>query len=276
MKTETVTGTTSPRPRRPRRLLGRQRLPVHDIRILDPGRETRIALAFAFAYLGASFVTGLVERAWPLPLGGSTALTTDATYAFGFKIGLLLVVPALWIRRVGYGAEDLLLGWRPTARSLGTLVVAFFAGFFVNTAWLAPVREAAAALPPLEAAVRVGFGCLLMLFMAGLPEELVYRWGLQTRLERVWGRRSALLFTAVIFTAWHIPPRYFLATGAEGEAGDLGSVLLGTGLPVLVVALVFGWAWDRWRNLPALVAIHWGIDSLPSIASFLQLPMRGH
>lgn len=102
------------------------------------------------------------------------------------------------------------------------------------------------------------------------------RWGLQTRLEQTWGRAAAILVTAVLFTAWHLPTRYFLATGAEGTAGDLSSVLLGTGVPVLLVALVFSWAWDRWRNLPALVMVHWGIDTLPSIASFLQLPMGGH
>jgi membrane protease YdiL (CAAX protease family) len=108
------------------------------------------------------------------------------------------------------------------------------------------------------------------------PEELVYRWGLQTRLERAWGRVAAILATAILFTAWHLPTRYFLAEGAEGTAGDLGSVFLGTGLPVFVVALVLGWAWDRWRNLPALVMLHWGVDTLPSVASLLKLPVGDH
>lgn len=110
------------------------------------------------------------------------------------------------------------------------------------------------------------------MFTAALPEELVYRWALQTRIERIWGRLAAILLAAVLFTAWHLPTRYLLASGAEGRAGDLASVLRGTGLPVLVVGLSFGWAWDRWRNLPALVALHWGIDTLPSVASILRLP----
>ncbi|HYO45280.1 MAG TPA: CPBP family intramembrane glutamic endopeptidase [Gemmatimonadota bacterium] len=253
-----------------------QRLPASDIRIIHPTREARIALAFALAYIAAAFVTGWVQRAWPVPLWGATSLTSDATYKLGFKIGLLLVVPALWIRRAGYGMDDLLLGWRPTTRSVATLVAAFAAGFFLNASKLGPIRDAVDALPPVEAALRVGVGCILVLFSAGLPEEIVYRWGLQTRLERTGGRLAAILVTAVLFTAWHLPPRYFNATGAEGTAGDLGSVLLGTGLPVLVVALVFGWAWDRWRNLPALVMIHWGVDTLPSVASFLQLPFGSH
>jgi hypothetical protein len=82
----------------------------------------------------------------------------------------------------------------------------------------------------------------------------------------------AIVATAVLFTAWHLPTRYLLASGVDGTAGDLPSVLTGTGLPTLVVGLLFGWAWDRWRNLPALVAMHWGIDLLPSVASFLRIP----
>ena len=270
----TATVTPSRAPSFP--FLNRQRLPVRDIRILDPGRETRVALAFAFAYIGAAFLTGLIERAWRMPIWGATLLTSDATYLFGFKIGLLLVVPALAIRRAGYTMDDLLLGWRPTPRSVVTLVALFGAGLLLNASKLAPIRDAVDGLPPVEAALRVGFGCILMLFAAGLPEEIVYRWGLQTRLERAWGRVAAILVTAVLFTAWHLPTRYFLAEGAEGTAGDLGSVLAGTGLPVLVVALVFGWAWDRWRNLPALVMLHWGVDTLPSVASFLQIPIGSH
>jgi membrane protease YdiL (CAAX protease family) len=261
---------------RRRAFFRRQRLPVRDIRILDPERETRIALAFAIAYIGAAFVTGWIERTWPLPLWGATSLTSDATYKLGFKIGLLLIVPAIAIRRAGYGMDDLLLGWRPTARSVAVLLASFAAGFSLNASRLAPIRDAVDGLPPGEAALRVGLGGILVLFSAGLPEELVYRWGLQTRLERAWGRLAAIVVTAVVFTAWHIPPRYFNAEGAEGTAGDLGSVLLGTGVPVLAVALLFGWAWDRWRNLPALVLAHWGVDTLPSIASFLQLPFGSH
>ena len=250
----------------------RQRLPANDIRIIDPARETRVALAFAVAFIGAAFLTGLVERAWRAPLWGATALTSDATYALGFKIGLLLVVPALAIRRAGYTMDDLLLGWRPTVGSVARIVILFFAGLFLNVSRIAPIRDAVDGLPPLEAALRVGFACILVLFSAGIPEELVYRWGLQTRLERAWGRVAAILVTAILFTAWHLPTRYFLAEGAEGTAGDMGSVLLGTGLPVLIVALILGWAWDRWRNLPALVMLHWGVDTLPSVASFLKLP----
>jgi len=80
------------------------------------------------------------------------------------------------------------------------------------------------------------------------------------------------VLTVVLFTAWHVPSRYVLAHGVEGEAGNLRSVLLGTGAPVAVVALVLGVGWDRYRNLPVLIGLHWGIDLLPVVGSMLRIP----
>ena len=253
----------------------RQRLPVSGIRIVDPAREMRLGLVFAVAYVGAAALTGLVERTWRLPIWGATTLTSDATYVFAFKIGLLLILPAYAIRAAGYRWDDLLLGWRPTVVATLWLAVGFTLGTLPNASQFGPIRAAAASLPPTEAALRIALGAALALLAAGIPEELVYRWGLQTRLERSWGRAPAILVTALLFTAWHLPTRYLLATGVEGSAGDIVSVLLGTGLPVLVAGLLFGLAWDRWRNLPMLIAVHWGIDALPSISSFLGQAATG-
>jgi len=253
-----------------------QRLPAVEIRIIDPARESRIALGFAFFYIAAAAVTGMIESVWPHPLWGATLLTSDILYLFAFKIGLLLVLPIVAILHAGYSMDDLMLGWRQGPRSMLTLMVVFFLGFIVNAGMLRSISDAVRPMSLIEGVSRVGLGWMLMLFCAALPEEIVYRWGLQTRLERRWGRPQAILATALLFTGWHLPTRYLLASGAEGSAGDLQSVLVGTGLPVLVVGLIFGWAWDRWRNLPALVALHWGIDTLPSTASLLHIPPGGH
>lgn len=258
------------------RFLTWQRVPAAAMRVIDARGEARLALAFALAYILMSGVTGLVQRAWPLPLLGATLLTSDAWYTFGYKIGLLLVVPVVALLRAGYRPVDFLPGWRATPGAVFKLFLAFGAGFLLNAGKLDDIAAAARALPVLEALVRIGLGGGLMLFTAGLPEEIVYRGVLQTRLELLWGRFAALTVTAVLFTAWHLPSRYLLASGAEGTAGDLGSVLLGTGLPVLIVALILGWAWDRWRNLPVLIVLHWGVDVLPSVASFLKLPPGTH
>lgn len=246
------------------------------MRLLAPAREARIALAYSVFYIVMSAVTGLVQRTWPAPILGATYLTSDAWYTFGYKIGLLLLLPILWLRRAGYGIADFLAGWRATPLSLASVAAAFVAGLAINAGLLRGIEQALKTFHASEAALRVGLGTVLMLFAAGIPEELVYRGVLQTRLERVWGRLPAVLATAILFMGWHLPSRYLLASGAEGTAGDARSVLLGTGVPVLIVGLALGLAWDRWRNLPALIALHWGVDVLPSVSSFLQLPPAGH
>ena len=252
--------------------LTRQRLRAADIHIIAPARELRAVIVFTLLYVVAAFGTGLVQRWSHMPLMGATYLTSDVTYLFAFKIGLLLLVPAFATWRAGYVMDDVLLGWRATPGSVFSVVACYVLGMMANASKLAPIALAAAALPSSEAAARIGVGAVVTLFAAALPEELVYRWALQTRLERSSGRLVAILGGALLFTAWHLPTRYLLGSGVEGRAGDLATVLLGTGLPVFVMGLLFGWAWDRWRNLPVLVALHWGIDTLPSVASFLRLP----
>ncbi len=75
----------------------------------------------------------------------------------------------------------------------------------------------------------------------------------------------------ILFTAWHLPTRFLLANGAEGRAGDIGSILLQTALPVFLVGLIFNLLWDRHRRLIPLIALHWGIDLLPATASFFGI-----
>jgi membrane protease YdiL (CAAX protease family) len=60
-------------------------------------------------------------------------------------------------------------------------------------------------------------------------------------------------------------------TGIEGSAGDLPSVLLGTGVPVFIAGLIFSLRWDRHRKLVPLIAAHGGVDTLPSISSLLHV-----
>ena len=131
------------------------------------------------------------------------------------------------------------------------------------------VLEAMRVLPAGEFLLGAGVGALLPLFIAGIPEEVVYRGILQTRLERLLGRLWAILITALLFTAWHLPTRFLLSRGVEGTAGNLGSVLLGTGVPVLIIGLLLGIVWDRYRNLPSLIAFHWGVDTLPTMLAML-------
>lgn len=233
--------------------------------------NTGWVVPYAVFYIALSVVTGLVVRAFPVPILGATQFTQDATYALGFKFLGLLVVPLVMMRRHGVTVAQVAQDWRPTPVRMVWLVLAFALGFCLNLGHLdriAPVyaQSTTAFLWP-----RLTLAVVLPLFTAGLPEELFYRGLLQTHLTQRHGAVLGVLTTSVAFTAWHLPTRFLLAHGVEGQAGNALSVLVGTGIPVFMVSLVFGWLWHRHRSLPALVCAHWGIDVLPAASSLLGI-----
>lgn len=248
-----------------------QRVSVHEFRIKQPKTETVIVSAYAVFYIFAAVIIGYLIKHKPLPILNSASFITDVWYALVFKIGLLLIVPAIWFFLQGYHIRDLLPDWKLQFKSVIWIIIAYIAGLSLNLlqGHFGYISEAAAHFSTGNLAPRVALGVVLPLFMAGIPEEVVYRGGLQTRLELLLGRVAAICITVLLFTAWHLPPRFLLSQGVEGRAGDLGSVLLGTGVPVLMVGLVFGLLWDRYRSLPPLIAFHWGIDTLPTVISLL-------
>jgi membrane protease YdiL (CAAX protease family) len=250
--------------------LTRQHLPAAEIPFRDLKAETRWLLWFAVLYILASVATGLAIKHLPCPLWGATYFTQDTWYVLGFKFALLLTLPLVIYRRWGYRIRELCHGWNLSVRSALVLVACYAAGVLINASRWSEAKAAFELHPTMEGYARAAIGVILPWFMAGIPEEVVYRGMLQTRLEAGWGRITAILVSVFLFVAWHIPTRFFLARGVEGEAGDFGSVLFGTGLPVAIVAIIFAWAWDRWRNLPALIAIHSGVDTLPILCSMLQ------
>lgn len=248
-----------------------QRISVLEFRIKRPRREAAIALAYAVFYVFAAAITGYLIKYQPLPILGSASFITDVWYALVFKIGLLLIVPGIWFFLQGYRIRDLLPGWRLQFKSVVWIVIAFVLGLSLNLlqGHFDFISEAAGRFSAGDLAIRIGLGVVLPLFMAGIPEELVYRGILQTRLELLLGQVAAIGITVLLFTAWHLPSRFLLAQGVEGSAGDLGSVLIGTGVPILIVGSIFGLLWDRYRSLLPLVAAHWGIDILPTVISLL-------
>ncbi len=239
--------------------------------IHNPSGEAAWSIGYALFYILASVATGLLIRAWPLPLLGAADFTQDFWYAVVFKIGLLLIIPVAIFFRAGYRLTSLLPEWRTTVRSISGIFLAYLIGVAIN---FGRVRGIANALPNFQdgdLVLRIGVALVLPLLMAGFPEEFFFRGVLQTRLERIWGRLPAILTATILFTAWHLPTRFLLAHGVEGQAGNFMSVLIGTGIPVAVVALFLAWMWDRNRNLPWLVALHTGIDTLPVLSSLLKV-----
>jgi membrane protease YdiL (CAAX protease family) len=254
-----------------RRGIAWQRIPIERVPIRYGRAELWCGLGYAAFYCVAAFGVGWIIRTAPAPLWNATRFNHDLWYILLLKIGLLLSVPVLALRWAGYRAADFLLGWQEDPRRIRRLPIAWLAGVAVNLAHLPDIRSAAMSGAVTHVPGRIALAVVLPLLTAGLPEEIVFRGFLQTRIEAAAGRIPAIVLGAALFAAWHLPTRYLLSHGSEGQAGSWGSVLLGTGVPVFVVGLLLGLAWDRWRNLPTLVAVHWGVDTLPAVASFLGI-----
>jgi membrane protease YdiL (CAAX protease family) len=208
-----------------------------------------------------------------VPILQGRYFTTDFQYVFFFKIPGLLVIPGIWYFRTGYAIRDLLPDWRWERRTVLLTLFAFFVGVSVNGSNVAPISGAIRSFSWGQIALRLACGAAVALVDAGIPEEFVYRGLLQTRVEAVYGRPLAIIGAAILFTAWHLPTRLMLASGSEGRAGNVASVLLHTGLPVLIVALIFGMLWDRYRRLVPLIALHWGVDLLPLTAELFGIAL---
>lgn len=244
-----------------------QRVKAEEIPFKNLKSESQLLIGYSVFYIMLAFVFGMLILHFPLPILGAKDFIQDAWYAVVFKFAFLLLIPSIFFFQIWkYKIHDLLLGLKPTGAMLikGALLISV--GFFLNTRHIPRIAEAMSSFEDSE--LRFFLGILFPLLIAGLPEELFFRGMLQTRLEKRWNTPLAILVSGLLFTAWHLPSRFLLANGVEGQAGDLASVLLGTGLPVFVISCFFGWHWARYRNLPVLILAHWAVDILPSLSSF--------
>lgn len=244
-----------------------QRIPADQIGFKNLEQESRTLILYSLFYILLAFGVGNLIIHFPQPILGAKEFVQDFWYAAVFKFSFLFILPSLiFFKRWKYGIQDLLFGLKPKIEMVinGALLITI--DFLLNIRHISRVSEA---MPSFEdAEFRLILGIVIPLLIAGLPEELFFRGMLQTRLEKLWNTPIAILVSGLLFTAWHLPSRYLLANGVEGQAGDWVSILLGTGLPVFLVSCFFGWHWARYRNLPLLIGVHWAIDILPSLSSF--------
>ena len=99
----------------------------------------------------------------------------------------------------------------------------------------------------------------ISLLLAGIPEELLFRVLLQTRLEVVLGRWNGILGATALFALMHVPQTYFLTSLGKlssnptlAVGATVGAVLISSTL----TGLVWGYLWSRYRNAWLNVAIH--------------------
>jgi membrane protease YdiL (CAAX protease family) len=247
-----------------------QRVPVEAIHFKALENEIRFLIGYAIFYIISGYLLGLVILHFPIPLLGATQFVQDFWYSIVFKIFLLLVVPSIiYFVAWNYKVRDLLLGIRLSAGNVLAAILMTTIGFFLNASHLKLIQARINNFT--DAPLRLAMGGVMPLFIAALPEELYFRGYLQTRLEKKFGRIAAILASCILFAAWHLPSRYLLSTGVEGQAGNWGQIILHTGLPVFIVSIILALHWSRYRNIVLLIITHWAIDILPSVSSYFKI-----
>jgi uncharacterized protein len=114
------------------------------------------------------------------------------------------------------------------------------------------------------------FAIALAVGGAAIPEELVFRVLLQTRLEALYGRWNGIAATSVLFGVMHAPQTFFLTSAGHvavwpvAIAYTIAVTILNQGLG----GVMFGYIWARYRNFWAQVAIHGAGDTVAFIAIF--------
>jgi len=247
-----------------------QRLPAQSINFYSLDREIQILIGYAVLYICLGYLIGVLIIYFPFPILGATQFNQDIWYSIVFKIVLLLILPSLvYFYKWGYKKENLLLGIKPTAKNILATILLVSIGFFLNASHLKGIQENINNFD--DRSIRLIMGIIMPLFTAALPEELYFRGYLQTRLEKKWNRSIAILVSTTLFTAWHLPSRYLLSQGVEGQAGSWIEVILHTGIPVFIIGAFFGFHWNRYRNIVILILTHWAIDILPSVSSYFKI-----
>lgn len=243
---------------------------MESIKFKSLDKEIRWLIGYSIFYVFAGYLLGLVIRQYPYPILGATQFVQDVWYSIVYKFILLLLIP-FFVYFVGWGyrSKDLLLRIQPTFRNVGAGLLFILLGFFLNAGHIRSIQQNFFLFE--DSTLRLMVGVMMPLFIAALPEELFFRGYLQTRLEKKWNRFSGILISTLLFTAWHLPTRYLLSNGVEGQAGDWQGILLSTGLPVFIIGLFFGMHWSRYRNIIFLILVHWAIDILPSVSSYFKI-----
>jgi len=190
--------------------------------------------ALILLVLGLAVDLRWFDRAWPDGLRALNELFLVDAGLYGF----------LAIRQLSGTGFDFHLKWSDWKTGLRELL--FFAPFVLALGlalgFIHPHRN----LPGVGTALLRWFG---IFFFTAVPEELFFRAWVQNLLERLWGRRSALVIASVLFGLSHFNKRSTLFNWRY--------VLLAT-----VAGIFYGRAWREYRRVPASAITHASVDWL--------------
>lgn len=231
--------------------------------------ELGVFTIYSLFYIFIVAIFSVVIMHFPMPILGASSFTEDVWYVVFIKIVFLLFIPLFIYRKLGHKISDIFkieFNWKICMAVIGCMLL----GSLLNSSYLAEINRIVAN-GDMMTWIKFSVGLLLPLVQAAIPEEIFYRYILQTRLEKVFGSIFGIFLSSLLFASFHFPSRYLLASGVEGSAGDIYSIFTGTILPVFVLGIILGYLWKKFRNVWILIALHYGIDILPSIASLLHI-----
>ena len=160
------------------------------------------------------------------------------------KVLSLVIFPILVLFGAGYGLRSQGIGLNLRGWWIALPAIAFFAGYglYLHSQDLSKYVQS----------VGEFFGA------AGLPEEVLFRAILLTRLERVWRNSSwALLVSSIIFGMTHLPIDYLFFT-----SHDLRETLITAFTFQMGFGAAFAFAYQRTRNVWAIAVLHTLVDAL--------------
>lgn len=239
-----------------------ERVPITEIQILNPRKELKIFCFYATFYIFVVFLFSLLIKFYPLQFFKNAKFTDDLWYILFVKIVFLFFLPVAIYRHQGYSISSL---FNLVEASKISVLFPFFVGFIINFSHISRISP----LFNWSSSFKIILGIVFPLITAAIPEEIFYRRILQTRIEKLGGWFLSIIGSSFFFSLFHFPSRYLLSTGVEGVAGDLTTIFSGTVVPTFVLGLIFGILWNRYRNIFLLIALHYGIDLLPSVSSLL-------
>ena len=231
--------------------------------ITNPKHELVIFGGYAGFYIVVVWLASLMTKYYPLTWFTSSRIDDPlwfgVWYAIVAKFIFLFVVPIFIYQYLGYNVMSL-FQYKSKSIINNVLIsfIFFMIGFSMNQSYIVPILQHG----------NIGAGGVLIalvviLLTAAIPEEIFYRVILQTRIETTYGKLVGIIGSSFACAMFHFPSRFILANGIEGMAGNAGSVLSGTLIPVFILSIIFGTLWSRFRNLYMLLALHAGIDFLP-------------
>ncbi|MEY8746920.1 lysostaphin resistance A-like protein [Bacillales bacterium AN1005] len=175
-------------------------------------------------------------------------------YYLAFKLMTLLCIPLIFllIYRKITGRQPEIISAKPRSGShvIAPLIVIVIWGYLKFYSPIAQPEGAIEAtdLTALFLLVLIGF------IINSVLEEVFYRVWLQTRLEVLLGRWSAILLVSILWSIWHV------AIQGSGQWDiDVATVIANHG----VTSLFLGYLWARYRRVWVIILIHGLMNASP-------------